>query len=194
VGYKLEVPPLHPALASTLLGGTARNALRMAELPHTHAMLALLRDGFHPDSPAGPWNCAAMARRCSTIRSPTTWDGLRRAFHSMAEIQFAAGAKRSCRAQRCQRYVKPGQAAMIDGLSLELFRTRLGSAHVMGGCAMGEDPRQGGVRQPGPPSPAGNLSIHDGSLFPTSIGANPQLSVYAISANWRSAGRRLANA
>ena len=27
-----------------------------------------------------------------------------------------------------------------------------------------------------------NLSIHDGSLFPTSIGANPQLSVYAISA------------
>ena len=23
-----------------------------------------------------------------------------------------------------------------------------------------------------------NLSIHDGSLFPTSIGANPQLSVY----------------
>jgi choline dehydrogenase-like flavoprotein len=23
-----------------------------------------------------------------------------------------------------------------------------------------------------------NLSIHDGSIFPTSIGANPQLSVY----------------
>ena len=25
-----------------------------------------------------------------------------------------------------------------------------------------------------------NLSIHDGSLFPTSIGANPQLSIYGI--------------
>ena len=25
-----------------------------------------------------------------------------------------------------------------------------------------------------------NLSLHDGSLFPTSIGANPQLSVYGI--------------
>jgi choline dehydrogenase-like flavoprotein len=25
-----------------------------------------------------------------------------------------------------------------------------------------------------------NLSIHDGSLFPTSIGANPQLSVYGL--------------
>ena len=25
-----------------------------------------------------------------------------------------------------------------------------------------------------------NLSVHDGSLFPTSIGANPQLSIYGI--------------
>jgi choline dehydrogenase-like flavoprotein len=25
-----------------------------------------------------------------------------------------------------------------------------------------------------------NLSIHDGSIFPTSIGANPQLSIYGI--------------
>jgi choline dehydrogenase-like flavoprotein len=24
------------------------------------------------------------------------------------------------------------------------------------------------------------LSIHDGSLFPTSIGANPQLSIYGV--------------
>ena len=27
-----------------------------------------------------------------------------------------------------------------------------------------------------------NLSVHDGSLFPTSIGANPQLSIYAVTA------------
>ena len=26
----------------------------------------------------------------------------------------------------------------------------------------------------------GNLSVHDGSIFPTSIGANPQLSIYGI--------------
>ena len=28
----------------------------------------------------------------------------------------------------------------------------------------------------------GNLSVCDGSLFPTSIGANPQLSVYGLAA------------
>jgi choline dehydrogenase-like flavoprotein len=27
-----------------------------------------------------------------------------------------------------------------------------------------------------------NLSVHDGSLFPTSIGANPQLSIYGFAA------------
>jgi hypothetical protein len=48
------VPPLHPALAATLLGGFGQeNAQHMADLPHTHAMLALLRDGFHPDSTGG---------------------------------------------------------------------------------------------------------------------------------------------
>jgi choline dehydrogenase-like flavoprotein len=26
------------------------------------------------------------------------------------------------------------------------------------------------------------VSVHDGSLFPTSIGANPQLSIYGITA------------
>ena len=25
-----------------------------------------------------------------------------------------------------------------------------------------------------------NLSVHDGSIFPTSIGANPQLSIYGM--------------
>jgi len=27
-----------------------------------------------------------------------------------------------------------------------------------------------------------NLSVHDGSLFPTSIGANPQVTVYTLAA------------
>jgi choline dehydrogenase-like flavoprotein len=31
------------------------------------------------------------------------------------------------------------------------------------------------------------LSVMDGSVFPTSIGANPQLSVYGLA--WRSAAR-----
>lgn len=186
VGYKLEVPPLHPALASTLLGGYgSENARRMAELPHTHVMLALLRDGFHPESTGG--TVELRGDGSPVLDYPVTdylRDGLRRAFHSMAQIQFAAGAAQVTPVHSdASAAANPDEARrMIDGLRLEPFRTRLGSAHVMGGCVMGDDPRQAVCDSLGRHHQLANLSIHDGSLFPTSIGANPQLSVYAISA------------
>ncbi|MFJ2984366.1 MULTISPECIES: GMC family oxidoreductase N-terminal domain-containing protein [unclassified Pseudomonas] len=185
VGYKLEVPPLHPALASTLLGGVGvDNARRMAELPHTHVMLALLRDGFHPQSLGG--TVELRSDGSPVLDYPVTdylRDGLRRAYHSMAQIQFAAGATQVTPVHSdASAAASLAQAQrMIDGLHLEPFRTRLGSAHVMGGCAMGEDPRQAVCDSLGRHHQLENLSIHDGSLFPTSIGANPQLSVYALS-------------
>jgi choline dehydrogenase-like flavoprotein len=57
---------------------------------------------------------------------------------------------------------------------------KLASAHVMGGCAMAADAGRGVVRPDGVHWQIENLSVHDGSIFPTSIGANPQLSIYGI--------------
>lgn len=186
MAYKLEVPPLQPSLTSTLLGGYgAKNAERMAKLPHTHMMLALLRDGFHPQSPGG--NVELRGDNTPVLDyqvSPYAWDGVRRALHSMAEIQFAGGAKAVMPLHGDADYVKTlaDASSLIDSLNLEIFRTRLGSAHVMGGCAMGEDPEHAVVDSLGRHHQLENLSIHDGSLFPTSIGANPQLSVYGLTA------------
>ncbi len=186
MSYKLEAPPLHPGLASTLFGGYGtQNALDMNRLPHTHAMLALLRDGFHPDSPGGTVELRGDGTPVLDYQvSPYAWDGLRRAFHSMAEIQFAAGAKSVKPLHHDARFVNSLAEArkVIDGLNLELHRTTLGSAHVMGGCAMGEDPKNAVADSLGRHHQLRNLSIHDGSLFPTSIGANPQLSVYGLTA------------
>ena len=186
MSYKLEVPPVHPALAATLLGRFGvDNALRMEQLPHTNAMIALMRDGFHPDSAEGQVQLRNDGSPTLDYRmTDYTWDGIRRAYHSMAEIQFAAGAKAVLPLHSDADYVtRPEQARqLIDGLKLERYRTRLGSAHVMGGCAMGEDPRQAVVDSLGRHHQLTNLSIHDGSLFPTSIGANPQLSIYGLAA------------
>ena len=52
----------------------------------------------------------------------------------------------------------------------------------MGGCAMSDDERLGVCDALGRYRGLANLSVHDGSLFPTSIGANPQLSIYALAA------------
>ena len=186
MGYKLEVPPLHPALAATLFAGFGQeSAAQMAQLPNTHMMLALMRDGFHPDSPGGN----VQLRNDDTpvldySLTPYGWEGLKRAFHSMAEIQFAAGASAVMPLHSDAGY-KTGLREtryLIDSLSLELYRTRLASAHVMGGCTMGENSQMAVTDSLGRHHQLRNLSIHDGSLFPTSIGANPQLSVYGLTA------------
>lgn len=186
IGYKLEVPPMHPAIASTLLGRFGvDNALRMEQLPHTNVLIALLRDGFHPESAEGTVLLRDDGSPTLDYRmTDYTWDGLRRAYHSMAEIQFAAGAREVLPLHNAARHARSlaEARALIDDLPLELFRTRLGSAHVMGGCAMGEDARTAVVDSLGRHHQVENLSIHDGSLFPTSIGANPQLSVYGVTA------------
>ncbi len=111
-----------------------------------------------------------------------TWDGIRRAFHNMAKIQFAAGAKAVAPVHANAGYVKTldEAKALIDCLDLILFQTHLGSTHVMGGCTMGEYPKMAVTDSLGRHHQLENLSIHDGSLFPTSIGANPQLSVYGL--------------
>jgi choline dehydrogenase-like flavoprotein len=50
----------------------------------------------------------------------------------------------------------------------------------MGGCAMGKDEKQSVVDNQGRHHQVEALSVLDGSLFPTSIGANPQLSIYGL--------------
>ena len=68
----------------------------------------------------------------------------------------------------------------IEQLPMKPLLTKVVSAHVMGGCGLAADEKRGVVRPDGVHWQVENLSVHDGSLFPTSVGANPQLSIYGI--------------
>ena len=68
----------------------------------------------------------------------------------------------------------------VNALPIKPMLTKLVSAHVMGGCALAGTEKLGVTRPDGVHWQIENLSIHDGSLFPTSIGANPQLSIYGV--------------
>ncbi|HTT11998.1 MAG TPA: GMC family oxidoreductase [Burkholderiaceae bacterium] len=184
LGFKLEVPPLHPVLfASTLPGFGAAHAELMRQFPNTHVQIALLRDGFHPDSRGGS---VALGDDGTPVLeyplTPTIWDGVRRALLTMAEIQFAAGAKKVYPVhERAEGYTTLAAArAAIAELPLKPLLARVVSAHVMGGCGMAADERRGVVDGHGRHFQLDNLSVFDGSIFPTSIGANPQLSIYGI--------------
>jgi choline dehydrogenase-like flavoprotein len=187
IGYKLEAPPLHPLLLSTTMAGFGdSHALLMQQFPHIHALLGLLRDGFHDQSIGGS---VEVERGGAAVLdypiSPFVWDGVRRALLSMAEIQFAADAKAVYPIHElAQNGYTSWRAAQkgINALPYKDLLTRVVSAHVMGGCTMSDDVRLGVVGSDGRYHGIANLSVHDGSLFPTSIGANPQLSIYGITA------------
>ncbi|MBI4756664.1 MAG: GMC family oxidoreductase [Betaproteobacteria bacterium] len=184
MGFKLEAPPLHPVLFATTLHGFGTNhTALMSEFPRTQVLLALLRDGFHPESAGG----RVQLRDDGTpvLDYPLNrffFDAARRALLAMAEIQFAAGAQRVTAVhERCPGWAGWRQARDgIAALPLEPHLLRVVSAHVMGGCAMGDDPRRSVVDGRGRHHGIGNLSVFDGSVFPTSLGANPQLSIYAM--------------
>ncbi|OWW18529.1 GMC family oxidoreductase [Noviherbaspirillum denitrificans] len=191
IGYKLEAPPLHPLLfASTMHGFGEKHAESMKQFANTHALLALLRDGFHEQSGGG---AVQLKDDGSPVLdypiSSFVWDGVRRSLLTMAEIQFAAGAKIVYPVHEAAEGYTSWEAARkaINGLVYKPLLARVVSAHVMGGCAMSDDVRRGVVSSKGRYHGLSNLSVHDGSIFPTSIGANPQLSIYGITAKLASA-------
>ncbi|HET7731258.1 MAG TPA: GMC family oxidoreductase [Usitatibacter sp.] len=186
VGFKLESAPTYPLLVSiTLPGFGADHARWMARLRHAQVVIALLRDGFHDGSPGG--RVLLRGDGSAVLDYPMTrylWEGVRRAYLAMAEIQFAAGATEVMPVHEAAMPARSWREAraLIEALPMRALAARVMSAHVMGGCAMGVEPRRSVVNEAGRHHQLGNLSVHDGSLFPTSVGANPQLSIYAQAA------------
>jgi choline dehydrogenase-like flavoprotein len=61
------------------------------------------------------------------------------------------------------------------------------TAHLLGGCRMGNRPRDSVTNANGRCWDISNLWICDGSLFPSSAGVNPSLTIQALA--YRSADR-----
>lgn len=184
VGYKLEVPPIHPVLMATkLIGMAEQHAALMQEFNQLQVTIALLRDGFHPQSQGGTVQLDSMGQ--PVLDYPLTdylWQGMRRALLSMAELQFAAGARQVMPINHHAKLYNswPEATSAISELPLASLQQTVVSAHVMGGCNMSSVPQTGVVDQNGRHFQLTNLSVFDGSILPTSLGANPQLTIYAL--------------
>jgi choline dehydrogenase len=186
MGYKLEVPPIFPSIGSAVFNLYGRDLQQgMADFAHANSVLALLRDGFAAESVGGSVRLASDGSPILDYDiSDYVWDGVRRAWLSMAELQFAAGAKVVRVAHLDSANFSSWAEAKkgIPELALKKFRTTFFTAHLMGGCAMSQNPMRGVVDSRGRHHQVANLSVMDGSVFPTSIGANPQLSIFALTA------------
>lgn len=112
-------------------------------------------------------------------------DELRFGLLASARILFAAGAKRVfIPGAPAVELAHPDDATVPDEPTMT-------AVHPMGSVPMGDDPTVAAVGSDGRHHHLQNLWIADGSLFPTSIGGPPQLSIYAMGLH---VGRRIIEA
>jgi choline dehydrogenase-like flavoprotein len=183
VGYFFETSPVHPMLAALAFPGRGDAHRRIAErLAHAQATIALLVDGHHDDA-GGVVSCDGAGRVKVRYRlAPSLVEAARDALANMARLQLAAGAREVMTLHDPPLVIRSdADVARITDAPFGPNLHTLFSAHQMGGCPMGEDPSTSVVDSVGRHHELENLWIADGSIFPTSVGINPQLTVYAIS-------------
>lgn len=119
-----------------------------------------------------------------TLREPDS-SKLRRGYQALARIYLAAGATRMIIPHRTAPPVRT--EADIEKLSeLDVSAGQVGilTAHQMGTCRMGADPRRTVVDSGGKAHELENLYVADSSVFPTSIGVNPQITIASLATHF----------
>lgn len=182
VGWFLEAGPIHPMLGATAMPGFGvEHQGGMKRLVNAAAHLAITIDGHHDDVVGGTVSLDRDGR--PVLDYPIVerqWRGFRDAQKSMAQVAFAAGAKEVWTGHDPSLHLRSlDDVSQIDGLPWAPCRVGVFSAHQMGGCGMSDDSKQGVVRsEDGRHHQVDNLHVIDGSVFPTAVGVNPQLSIY----------------
>jgi choline dehydrogenase-like flavoprotein len=184
VGLFLEAAPLHPMMAALASSGFGEEHRRvMAELANKSAHIALAIDGFHPSEEGGSVSVRPSgAPLLDYPLPPRVWEALREGLRALVRIDLAAGALRVDSGHDPPLIFRSERdLAQIDAAPFESNRMSVFSAHVMGGAAMGDDPAHAVVRSSDlRHHTVDNLHVCDGSIFPTSLGVNPQESIYGI--------------
>jgi len=173
----------HPAgFAGLLPGFGPLHAQRMRDYPRVAALAAMLHDETAGEVRSDRHGRASIRYALSTDDAAALFRGIKAA----GEVLFAAGAK---------EVVVPLATPLVARQPQDLERVcqhryrpldpLLTSVHPMGSLPLGDDPRRSVVDPQGRHHQVAGLYVADGSLFPTSIGGPPQLSIYA-------AGRKIA--
>lgn len=98
-----------------------------------------------------------------------------------AELLFAAGARRVFIPGHPPRVLTtPASLAELDAVEITRGAMDLTAVHPMSSVPMGDDPAVAAIDSEGRHHHVKGLWVADGSVFPTSIGVPPQLSIYAM--------------
>ncbi len=183
MGYFFEVAPLQPMLAALAMNAFGQTqAEQMRRLPHVSVVLALCVDGFDPEEAAGTVTLRESGLpKLAYAFTPRLEEAARAGMRDAARILLASGATRVQSLHNSPVEIH-GEAdlATLDAAPFGPNRLPVFTAHQMGGCAMGKDPAASVVRSDLRHHQLENLFVVDGSVFPTALGVNPQLSIYGL--------------
>jgi choline dehydrogenase-like flavoprotein len=185
VGVFFEAMPSYPALTGVVvpdIGDGHFEAMRAVKNTAIHVGLTI--DGFHASTLGGKVKLRESGAPVLDYPiPPALWEALRFAQKRLAELELASGASWVVTGHDPPLLVKSTKDIdRIDAMPWEPGSVGVGTAHQMGGCAMGDDAKRAVVRSEDlRHHELRNLYVMDGSVFPTSLGVNPQESIYGLS-------------
>jgi choline dehydrogenase-like flavoprotein len=97
-----------------------------------------------------------------------------------AEVHFAAGASEVYPNIARVGVLKPGDLASFEATSFKPSELRLEAFHPMGTARISADEREGACAIDGSVHGTRDLYVADASLFPTSVGVNPMMTIIAF--------------
>jgi choline dehydrogenase-like flavoprotein len=100
-----------------------------------------------------------------------------------AEVHFAAGATEVYPNIARVGTLRPGQLAEFEAAAFKPSELRLEAFHPMGTARIAAEPSEGVCAADGSVNGAAGLYVADASLFPTSVGVNPMMTVIAFAKN-----------
>ncbi|MBI6546949.1 MAG: GMC family oxidoreductase [Cyanobacteria bacterium NC_groundwater_1444_Ag_S-0.65um_54_12] len=181
-GFLLESIFAGPSLSASFLPRWGKDLHeQMAHFNHFAAAFVQIRD----EEPGRIWLDPSGIPVVDYALDSRDAAKIRQGYRMLAELYLQAGARVVHIPHSATPVItKKADLSVIQQLSLAPAKTSLLSAHQMGTCRMGEDPRRTVVDSRGKAHDLENLYIADASVFPTAIGLNPQITVASIATHF----------
>lgn len=182
-GALIQTPALHPGMFSSLMPWVSGADMkdRMCKFSRTAHIFALARDQGS--------GIVKSPNNISYRMSEFDEKNLQRGIEKVLRILAAAGAEeigthhtkgrtlnvKQVSYHEFEKFVKEESSRPLRDL-----KTPLCSAHQMGSCRMGANPKESAVNQMGETWEVEGLYVADASVFPTALGVNPMVTIQAI--------------
>src|SRR5947209_1999869 len=189
-GYKLEVPPTHPGLSGSATPWYSAREYRerMTEAAHVGTFIVLTRDKGEGTITLDRYGEPVIDYVVSVYDRNHLLHGLRQA----TRAHFAAGARSVISLHSKRTMLERPEGGTVSEQQLREFdrqlerhgmgvnRIMMFTAHQMGTCRMGADPRNSVTGGHSEVHGVKGLFVCDSSVFPSASGVNPMLSIMGL--------------